>query len=149
MNLGPNDRHFVFDNDTDLLKGYDCHGREFFRAECRNVAVGGDGFGHFGRCPRGDYEVGSPIRKGTAPFGEWFVPLLDYGAHHTMAEFERSGIGVHGGGSGLANPFSAHQGWVPTHGCLRLQNSELSRFVLWVRQAQAKGGKVYVSVCGE
>ena len=40
---------------------------------------------------------------------------------------------IHGGGSGLADPFAPYQGWVPTYGCLRMQNAdgeEVSRWIL-------------------
>lgn len=40
---------------------------------------------------------------------------------------------IHGGGSGLADPFAPRQGWVPTYGCLRMQNEDgeaLSRMII-------------------
>ena len=43
------------------------------------------------------------------------------------------GRDIHGGGSGLPDPFAPRQGWVPTHGCLRMQNidgEELSRRII-------------------
>ena len=43
------------------------------------------------------------------------------------------GRDIHGGGSGLPDPFAPRQGWVPTHGCLRMQNidgEELSRQII-------------------
>ena len=43
------------------------------------------------------------------------------------------GRDIHGGGSGLPFPFAPRQGWVPTHGCLRMQNidgEELSRRII-------------------
>ena len=43
------------------------------------------------------------------------------------------GRDIHGGGSGLTDPFAPRQGWVPTHGCLRMQNvdgEELSRQII-------------------
>ena len=43
------------------------------------------------------------------------------------------GRDIHGGGSGLPNPFAPRQGWVPTYGCLRMQNvdgEELSRRII-------------------
>jgi RHS repeat-associated protein len=35
------------------------------------------------------------------------------------------GRDIHGGGSGLPNPYAASQGWVPTRGCTRGQNEEV------------------------
>lgn len=34
------------------------------------------------------------------------------------------GRDIHGGGSGLNEPFSDYQGWQPTLGCLRMQNAD-------------------------
>ena len=39
---------------------------------------------------------------------------------------------IHGGGSGLPDPNADYQGWVPTYGCLRMQNAdgvELSKMI--------------------
>jgi RHS repeat-associated protein len=35
------------------------------------------------------------------------------------------GADIHGGGSGLHNPFADYQGWVPTTGCTRGQNADV------------------------
>jgi RHS repeat-associated protein len=32
---------------------------------------------------------------------------------------------IHGGGKGLANPLADRQGWMPTHGCTRMQNEDI------------------------
>lgn len=40
---------------------------------------------------------------------------------------------IHGGGSGLPDPYADYQGWVPTYGCLRMQNADgvvLSRMII-------------------
>lgn len=40
---------------------------------------------------------------------------------------------VHGGGSGLPDPYADYQGWIPTYGCLRMQNAdgvELSKMII-------------------
>ena len=34
------------------------------------------------------------------------------------------GRDIHGGGSGLDDPYAPRQGWVPTYGCLRMQNED-------------------------
>lgn len=34
------------------------------------------------------------------------------------------GRDVHGGGSGCEDPYAPYQGWIPTYGCLRMQNSD-------------------------
>ena len=43
------------------------------------------------------------------------------------------GRDIHGGGSGLPDPYADYQGWVPTYGCLRMQNAdgvELSQMII-------------------
>ena len=43
------------------------------------------------------------------------------------------GRDIHGGGTGLADTYADYQGWVPTYGCLRMQNAdgvELSRLII-------------------
>lgn len=43
------------------------------------------------------------------------------------------GRDIHGGGSGLPDPYAAFQGWVPTYGCLRMQNADgeaLARMII-------------------
>ena len=40
---------------------------------------------------------------------------------------------IHGGGSGVPDPFAPRQGWTPTLGCLRMQNEDgeaLSRMII-------------------
>ena len=34
------------------------------------------------------------------------------------------GRDIQGGGSGLPDPYADYQGWVPTYGCLRMQNAD-------------------------
>lgn len=53
------------------------------------------------------------------------------------------GRDIHGGGSGLPDPYADYQGWVPTYGCLRMQNAdgvELSRMII------AAGNNVILTV---
>lgn len=43
------------------------------------------------------------------------------------------GRDIHGGGSGLPDPFAMYQGWEGTYGCLRMQNAdgmELSQMII-------------------
>jgi hypothetical protein len=41
---------------------------------------------------------------------------------------------LHGGGKGLANPLADRQGWMPTHGCTRLQNEDIKALTKRVQQ---------------
>lgn len=53
------------------------------------------------------------------------------------------GRDIHGGGTGLSDPYADYQGWVPTYGCLRMQNADgvdLSRLII------AAGNSVVLTV---
>lgn len=110
------DFHLVFDSDTEMCKVYNSSGELQFKCEMHDRAVNGPGFGHFGRCPRGTFDLGHPVRVDCPSMGHYFTPLEGTG--------DRAGIGIHGGGTGLQNPMGEDQGWVPTHGCLRVQNKD-------------------------
>lgn len=103
-----------------------------FMCQCRNNAVNA-GFGHWGSCPPGTYKLGAPQRltPPEVPFGSWFIPLLD--VHGLWKKDGRDGIGIHGGGSGLRDPFAPRQGWVITEGCFRAQNEDLDRLAALIQ----------------
>jgi hypothetical protein len=147
--LKANDLHIVFNDTTNRLKLFDAKGKLVFACEARNDAVAGPGFGHNGDCPRGEFVLGPPRKKGTAAFGAWFIPILDGGAGGPMQKYGRAGIGIHGGGSGLKDPFAPEQGWVKTHGCVRVQNRELAMLTEKVKGCLAAGGRIVLSVSGE
>lgn len=123
--------HWIFNGETQRLKGYsfitdnrvkpepNC----VFNAECHNAAVEA-GFGTDGKCPAGSYTLGAVEYTDGAheleEMGDYFIPVLNVPG--------RDGIGIHGGGSGLANPLASQQGWVETLGCFRLQNEDLAQF---------------------
>jgi hypothetical protein len=123
--------HFVFNRATERLKGYAVDGTLAWEAPCHNETVN-PGFGHYGECPPGDYHLAFPeiIDPPEVPYGSWFIPLVDVDG--LWIKDARSGIGVHGGGSGLPSPFAAKQGWQITEGCFRLQNEDLTHFVALV-----------------
>jgi RHS repeat-associated protein len=56
-----------------------------------------------------------------------------YGPYGTYIDTgDPRGRDIHGGGTGLPNPFAARQGWMRTHGCTRGQNEdvqELNRII--------------------
>jgi hypothetical protein len=143
------DLHLVFDDSANRLKVWDKGaggGVLLFACPARNDTVR-LGFFRWGACPRGTYRLAEPVAMGfSVPFGPWFIRLLD--TPGLMAKFKRSGIGIHGGGSGLASPGSPRQGWAKTHGCVRLQNADLEEVAELVKSYQAEGRNAYVTVCG-
>lgn len=148
MNLNLNDLHVTFDAKERSLKVWQPSGNLLWQTEARNRTTDDGQLGHDGNCPPGDFILGAPREKNEVPFGPWFIPVLDYQGHHAMRDFEREGIGIHGGGSGLADPFGPYQGWMVTHGCIRLQNAPLCHFESLVRGVQTHGGTVYLTVSG-
>jgi hypothetical protein len=146
MNLGLSDLHMLLDAGARKLKLFSARHELVFECEARNRTVANGQLGHNGNCPPGSYMLGNPSPRGTVPFGDWFVPILDYDANHTLREHRRSGIGIHGGGSGLPFPFHAFQGWQVTRGCWRLQNMDLARLVTLLERCSEDGGVCYVTV---
>lgn len=148
MRLEPRDLHLVFAPAGNVLKVFDAKGGQLFACAAHNRTVRDGQYSHWGNAPPGLYRLARPVSKGTAPFGPWFVGLEDFGEHRSFADHGRSGIGIHGGGSGLGQPLAPHQSppWVPTHGCLRLLNVDLIELVHLVKGAQGQGGVCYIDV---
>ena len=141
----PGDIHAIFDATTSRCTIYrreeDGAATELFRCEMHNRTVRG-GFGKWGKCPRGLYELGRPVRKDSRPFGPWFVPLVG----PCMALFGRRGIGIHGGGSCCRDWKLPRQAWCPTEACLREQNEDLCHLVRFVQTAQVAGRRCFITV---
>jgi hypothetical protein len=147
MILELHDLHAQFNAAAERLQVYAAGGQEVFAAAARNRTVN-PGEGHWGHIPPGEFKLGVPVPKNAIPFGKWFIPVLDYLGQDQMQDFQRSGIGIHGGGSGLPDPFAPRQGNVITEGCIRLQNEDLQHLVHRVNAAQQAGGVVYLTVTG-
>jgi hypothetical protein len=125
------------------------------------ITQGEDVYGHDCKCPPGtNYAVMAPepcatrltdgqvhLNNSDDPaYGCWFTPLGD-SDQHSFAIHGRGGIGIHGGGSDLPDPFAMYQGFEYTFGCLRLQNHDNEQiFVPFVKWVQAQGGVVKLDV---
>ena len=55
----------------------------------------------------------------------------------------RSSIAIHGGGlgKGIHHPFASRQGWLATHGCVRMQNEDIVQLVDEIHTLNARGDK--------
>lgn len=156
--MKPGDAHCVFNGQSRCLKFYvvtsdggdlrhtfDCHD---VGVNDQDISAGEDEYGHRCKCPPGiGYILGSPqyLNPAEAAYGYYFTPIYD-DAGGDMAAHGRDGIGVHGGGSDLSDPFAAIQGWEYTYGCLRLQNEDNAQFADSVRYIHDHGGTVYLDV---
>lgn len=75
--------------------------------------------------PNGTYEhVSAEITDGKygPSYGNFYITTGD-----------ARGRDIHGGGAGCPDPYADYQGWVPTYGCLRMQNAdgvELSNMII-------------------
>lgn len=119
-------QHLVFSNRQHSLKVYIKETHQLIRDfQAHNEAIG-DGYGHDGMCPLGDYELGTPesVDPPEVPYNNWFIPLID--VNGLWNEAGRAGIGIHGGGTGSPHPFDPiWQGeWIPTEGCIRVRNGD-------------------------
>ena len=110
----------VMDDSAAVAALYDCHD-DF-------VAGKNDEEQPRASLPDGDYTVsaeepGQSAAEANGPaYGTFYIKTGD-----------PRGRDIHGGGSGLNDPFAPRQGWVPTYGCLRMQNvdgEELSRLII-------------------
>jgi hypothetical protein len=140
------DLHMLLDAGARKLKLFSARHELVFECEARNRTVANGQLGHNGNCPPGSYMLGNPSPRGTVPFGDWFVPILDYDANHTLREHRRSGIGIHGGGSGLPFPFAGQQGWVHSRVLAGSEHADLARLVTLLERCSEDGGVCYVTV---
>jgi hypothetical protein len=152
--LKAGDAHVVFNGQSRKLKFFvfgegtprhvfDCHDVGVNDA---NIGAGEDVYGHLCKCPPGiGYTLGPPDDEKSPPYGFHFTPINDDPAGD-MAAHGRAGIGIHGGGSDLADPFAPRQGFEATFGCLRLANEDNESFVQSVRYIQSHGGTCYLDV---
>ncbi len=70
-----------------------------------------------------------------APYGTFYIETNDYR--------ERD---IHGGGSGLPDSFAPYQGWVPTLGCLRMQNADGEELAQMIIDSADNGIQVTLTV---
>ena len=143
--LNPGDKpfiHVIYYDEYHYCKVYNTRGTEVFKFDMRNDAVG-QGIGHDGKCPFGDYQLGTPRKEDKSEFGPFFIPVRDIDANGQLHRHKRAGIGIHGGGSGLVNSFAPRQGWVKTDGCFRMQNEDLIELADYVNHNLDVGNLVF------
>nr|DAE03276.1 MAG TPA: putative carnitine operon oxidoreductase caia, putative carnitine operon oxidoreductase [Siphoviridae sp. ctwzt2]DAP75847.1 MAG TPA: putative carnitine operon oxidoreductase [Caudoviricetes sp.] len=82
--------------------------------------------------PNGNYWCKAELGYFGDPYGTFYITTGDCRARD-----------IHGGGSGLPDPYAPHQGWVPTLGCLRMQNADGEEVALWM---MANGNNMLLEV---
>lgn len=146
------DVHFVVNAKSNKLKCFDSNGKMRWMVEAHCIGVKGSYLNKDGNTPPGLYSLGAPDHikpnesdEAKNSYGPWFVPLQE--EEGQLTRLDRKGLGVHGGGTGLANPYrAANQGWMVTRGCIRLQNENVIKFANTVFQTRRLGGKAWLSV---
>ena len=96
-----------FIDDAGVVTGYECRS-DFF-------PTSNGGTEKHERLPDGFYTVTAelpPVDNGPG-YGTFYIETGD--------PRERD---IHGGGSNLDDPYAPRQGWLPTYGCLRMQNED-------------------------
>ena len=149
-NLRPTDVHIVVNAKTKKIKFFDANGSMRGMIEAHCIGTGGAYTVYQGDTPPGLYKCGTPddvlsTDSDKSSYGPWFVPLVEQEGQ--LSRLGRAGLGVHGGGTGLADPYYAsNQGWVATHGCIRVQNFDLNHVASTVKFVQKNGGTAWLSV---
>jgi hypothetical protein len=154
LSLKPHDLHLVVNAAADLLKCFDAFGRKKWTVPAHNEGVAGPGWRvRYGDTPPGVYRVTRVERiprndADADAYGPAYLYLEPVSG--PAAETDRSGIGLHGGGSRLPAPLAPRQGWAATHGCVRTQNEDLmTRVVPAVEWTHSRGGTVWLTVTEE
>jgi hypothetical protein len=141
----PGNLHFVFSSKAKKLKVYNYRGELFYQCRCCNETYN-LGFLHWGQCPKGTFRLGRAVVADLPAFGPYFIPLYDLSPTGPMHRHGRHGIGLHGGGSRLCQPFAEFQELLRTHGCLRVTNHDVKLLVKFVHKARKKGRVSYITV---
>ena len=148
--------HVIFNGQSRLLKCYifgEGQPRHILPAHDvgvndADVMAGEDVYGYRCKCPPGSgYRLGPPefLNPAEPPYGIYFTPIFD-NPQGTLTAHGRSGLGIHGGGSDLADPFADFQGWEDTFGCIRLQNHDNAIFAEFVNTVLGKSGIAFLDV---
>lgn len=143
--MGANDIHIVINGDAKSLVAYDVNGKPKLQGEAHCYGQHADWTRTNGDTPPGVYEVGEIFdTPGEAAYGWYCIDLIDLEGQES--KYRRAGISIHGGGTNLPNPFAPRQGWLATHGCVRVQNFFLEMIVKLIKSTRALGGRVFVQV---
>lgn len=115
-----NQRIYAMNRFGQVLKDYEC--RSDFVPGCNDVGQRRQSLPNGNYTVSADYPGMDLAAEQGAAYGTFYIHTGDYRYRD-----------IHGGGSGLSDPFAPYQGWVPTYGCLRMQNTdgeELSRMII-------------------
>ena len=144
--MKPKDLHIVIDASAESMQCYNAKGEKLWGIEAHTYGQHPDWRKRYGDTPRGVYEVGVIYdTKGEAAYGDWCIDLIDLEGQER--DNGRDGISIHGGGSASPRPFAEKQGWYATHGCVRVQNGDMRKYVYpALKAAKDVGARIFVTV---
>ena len=140
------DYHLVMSDITEQMSAFDSDGKKLWTIPALARGVAGDDWRKTGAdTPPGIYKLGvvyCDIETGNLDpaYGWYTFDMEDLENQETGVG--RSGICLHGGGSGCVDPFSDYQELLPTFGCVRVHNKDLRDKVLPLYDS----GTVYLTV---
>lgn len=153
--MKPGDVHLVADRKGRTVSAFGYDGKKLWSLPIRLEGVAGGTLESprwnvtNGDTPPGVWKVVRPEKipasdPDARAYGWWYLWLAPVDG--AAAKIGDVGIGVHGGGSGLPDPWAARQGWTRTHGCLRMQNEDLDKTVVpLLKKTQAAGHTMWLS----
>jgi hypothetical protein len=154
--LKPADVHIVVSDSESKQESemqiYSADGKLLYRLRCLAKGQHADYKIPKGDTPPGLYKLGQLHETQQSEgwhiwrsFGKYFLDME--GQEQNEEKYGRAGCGVHGGGSGCANPLAPDQGLLPTHGCVRVLNRDMEQVIVPLyRKTRSNGGTVWMTV---
>jgi len=139
------DFHVVLNAASGTAKAYNSEGSLLWEVPCLLKGQDERFWVRGGNTPPGIYRLGQVWRdkengEMTPAYGWLVFDLVDLEGREDGNG--RSGIAIHGGGTGLPDPYAPYQELLPTLGCSRWRNQDLLKLDELVKT----GGTVFVSV---
>ena len=151
-NMDPKDVHLVIDGVENTAKLFAYNGQLIRTVPCLPHGVSGPRWD----IPDGDTPPGLYLAGNCEPtlstdpwkihceYGPMFIYLIEEEGQESKVD--RAGCGLHGGGSGLADPMASVQELLPTLGCVRFHNQDILRLENTVKWVKSTGGRVWITV---
>lgn len=151
--MKPGDKHAIVSAIYNTMTCYDHTGKKLWSVPAFPVGQHRNWRETGGDTPPGSYKAGityTQIRGRDSravcdAYGRKCIDLIDLEGQETGNN--RGGISIHGGGTGLPDPWAPYQMLLPTLGCIRTHNHDLEvTIVPEVEATQKAGHTFFVSV---
>jgi hypothetical protein len=94
-----------------------------------------------------DYHKGKRVEKTPDAYGNGQVHM--HPVYGEVADAGRDGIWLHGGGTGLKDPYAPRQELIHTHGCVRCYNEEVVALIDVIQAMKDRGDPVRFVYVGD